>query len=344
MKLQGASTPRPMTHDLLFDMLGELEVACTRVSVTELRENTFYAQIILQLDGTEIEVDSRPSDAIALALRTDAPIFVADEVIEENGIEFDDEDEEKTVADFKKFLDNVSPDEFASDAVRAAAALGLQVGGGPGRLAVVGCDDSVLAARTLPTLSSLRQPIGRLADRAVDVLRRYVSILAIGALLLWLLPRVLRGAADAARERTLLSLGVGLLGFVAVIVALVLLILVTVLVAIVLALAGLGSLTGLTVFGGLLVGAILVFLLVLAVAFVAPATVGLALGRLLLRGEDRSYLSRLGALAVGVLVVVLVAAIPLLGGFLEALVVLLGLGALLLRMNPSRRPIAEPVA
>jgi DNA-binding LacI/PurR family transcriptional regulator len=61
-------------------------------------------------------------------------------------------------------------DEFASDAVRAAAALGLQVGGGPGRLAVVGCDDSVLAARTLPTLSILRQPIGRLADRAVDLL------------------------------------------------------------------------------------------------------------------------------------------------------------------------------
>ena len=61
-------------------------------------------------------------------------------------------------------------DEFASDAVRAAAALGLQVGGGPGRLAVVGCDDSVLAARTLPTLSSLRQPIGRLAERAVDLL------------------------------------------------------------------------------------------------------------------------------------------------------------------------------
>lgn len=61
-------------------------------------------------------------------------------------------------------------DEFAYDAVRAAAALGLEVGGGPGRLAVVGCDDSALAARTLPTLSSLRQPIGRLAERAVDLL------------------------------------------------------------------------------------------------------------------------------------------------------------------------------
>jgi DNA-binding LacI/PurR family transcriptional regulator len=61
-------------------------------------------------------------------------------------------------------------DEFAYDAIRAAASLGLQVGGGPGRLAVVGCDDSALAARTTPTLSSLRQPIGRLADRAVDLL------------------------------------------------------------------------------------------------------------------------------------------------------------------------------
>jgi DNA-binding LacI/PurR family transcriptional regulator len=61
-------------------------------------------------------------------------------------------------------------DEFAYDAIRAAVALGLEVGGGPGRLAVVGCDDSALAARTVPTLSSLRQPIGRLADRAIDLL------------------------------------------------------------------------------------------------------------------------------------------------------------------------------
>jgi DNA-binding LacI/PurR family transcriptional regulator len=61
-------------------------------------------------------------------------------------------------------------DEFAYDTVRAAATLGLQVGGGPGQVAVVGCDDSPLAARTTPTLSSLRQPVGRLADRAVDLL------------------------------------------------------------------------------------------------------------------------------------------------------------------------------
>ena len=178
-----------------------------------------------------------------------------------------------------------------------------------------------------------------LADRAVDVLRRYVSILVIGVLLLWLLPRVLRRAADAARGRPLLSFGVGILGFIAVIVLLIGVILFIVLVAIVLGLLGLGSLAGVTVFGGVLVAAIIVFLFVLAVVFAAPATVGLALGRLLVRTDGRSFGSWLGALALGVLVVVLVASIPVAGGFLEALLVLLGLGALLLTARPGRRTI-----
>jgi hypothetical protein len=177
----------------------------------------------------------------------------------------------------------------------------------------------------------------------VDALRRYVSILVVGVLLLWLLPRMLRGAADAARGRPLVSFGVGILGFVGVIVALVLVILVTVLMAILLALLGLGSLAGVTVFGGLLVAAIIVFLFIFAMAFAAQATVGLALGRLLVRGEGRSsFLGALGALALGVLVVVLVAAIPLVGGWLGALLVLLGLGALLLIALPGRRRVAEP--
>jgi cytoskeletal protein CcmA (bactofilin family) len=178
-----------------------------------------------------------------------------------------------------------------------------------------------------------------LADRAVDALRRYVSLLVIGVLLLWLLPRVLRGAADAARGRPLVSFGVGILGFIVVIVLLVLLILVTVLVAIVLGLLGLGSLTGVTVFGGILVAATLVFLFLLAVGFGAQATVGLALGRLLFRGGG--FLAGLGALAVGLLVVVLLAAIPVAGGWIEALLVLLGLGALLLIVLTGRRRVAE---
>jgi uncharacterized protein len=114
MKLQGATTPRPMTHDLVTDILGSLQAQVTRITVTELRENTFYAQITVQQDGSEIEIDSRPSDAIALALRADAPIFAADEVIEESAIEFEGEEvNEEVVAEFKRFLDNVTPDEFA---------------------------------------------------------------------------------------------------------------------------------------------------------------------------------------------------------------------------------------
>ena len=117
MKLQGASTPRPMTHDLLTEILSELDARITRITVTELRENTFYAQVTVQLDGTEVEVDSRPSDAIALAIRAEAPIFAADQVIEESAIEFegDEVNEEEIVSDFRKFLENVTPDEFAAD-------------------------------------------------------------------------------------------------------------------------------------------------------------------------------------------------------------------------------------
>jgi uncharacterized protein len=116
MKLQGASTPRPMTHDLLSEMLGELDVECTRVAVTELRENTFYASISLRANGRELEIDSRPSDALALAVRSGAPIFAADEVISESAIEFehDIEESEDVVEKFKEFLDRVSPEDFAA--------------------------------------------------------------------------------------------------------------------------------------------------------------------------------------------------------------------------------------
>src|SRR5207253_1810772 len=64
MKLQGASTPRPMTHDLISEMINELDAQCTRVSVTELKDNTFYASITLRVNGQEVEIDSRPSDAL----------------------------------------------------------------------------------------------------------------------------------------------------------------------------------------------------------------------------------------------------------------------------------------
>ena len=118
MKLQSQAPPRPMTHDLMSELLEQLEAHVVRITVTELRENTFYAQITVQQDGREIEIDSRPSDAIALAIRADAPIFAADRVIEESAIEFEGEDVdqevlEAEVAKFKHFLDEVTPEDFA---------------------------------------------------------------------------------------------------------------------------------------------------------------------------------------------------------------------------------------
>ena len=118
MRLQSQAPPRPMTHDLLSELLEQLEAQVVRITVTELRENTFYAQITVQQDGREIEVDSRPSDAIALAIRADAPIFAADSVIAESAIEFEGEDVdhevlEAEVATFKHFLDEVTPEDFA---------------------------------------------------------------------------------------------------------------------------------------------------------------------------------------------------------------------------------------
>ena len=118
MKLQNASTPRPMTHDLVTEILGQLNAEVVRITVTELRENTFFAQITVQQDGSEVEIDSRPSDAIALAIRSDAPIYAAESVIEESAIEFEgeevtEEEIESKVSEFKRFLEDVTPDEFA---------------------------------------------------------------------------------------------------------------------------------------------------------------------------------------------------------------------------------------
>jgi bifunctional DNase/RNase len=108
-----------MTHDLLTEILAQLDAQVVRITVTELRESTFYAQITVQQDGSEVEIDSRPSDAIALAIRADAPIFAANQVIEESAIEFEedaepsDEDIEAKVSEFKQFLDTVTPEQFA---------------------------------------------------------------------------------------------------------------------------------------------------------------------------------------------------------------------------------------
>ena len=126
MKLQGASPPRPMTHDLLADLVSELKGEIVRVTVTELRENTYFAKITIVQDGQELEIDSRPSDAIALAVRCEAQIFAADDVVDESSIEFQAGDDEQvslvtasSLADldpeeFRRFIETVTPEEFAT--------------------------------------------------------------------------------------------------------------------------------------------------------------------------------------------------------------------------------------
>jgi len=125
MKLQGQEPPRPQTHDLLADVIAQLDAEVARVTVTELRESTFHASITLRRNGDEIDVDSRTSDAIALALRSGAKIYASDDVIEESGVVFEGDAAEiesrlptTPLADldpdeFRRFLDTVSAEEFA---------------------------------------------------------------------------------------------------------------------------------------------------------------------------------------------------------------------------------------
>jgi hypothetical protein len=192
---------------------------------------------------------------------------------------------------------------------------------------------SVAGTETVNVKEPVEEERPTMGMRLVDLLRRYVSILAVGALFLWLAPRALRAAAGAVRGRPLPSLGVGILGIFGFVVLVLGVLLVTILAAVVLGLVGLGSLVGTTIFGGILTEALIVFLFFLAVAFVAQAAVGLSLGRLLLREDARGF----GALALGVLAVVIVSAIPRIGELLEFLLVLLGLGALILAVLPRRR-------
>ena len=111
---QGVVPPRPLTHDLMRDVLGALKVELERVEVTDLDDGVFYAQLVL---SSGVTVAARPSDAIALALRTGSPVFVADEVLEEAGVHIPDEagdEAEDEVEKFREFLDQISPEDFGA--------------------------------------------------------------------------------------------------------------------------------------------------------------------------------------------------------------------------------------
>jgi bifunctional DNase/RNase len=115
-ELEKITFSRPMTHDLLTDILRILEIEVTKIEINDLRNNTFFANIYLVKEGRSLVIDARPSDAIAIALRANAPIFVDDKVIEKSrnvdfGTKLTDIDKLKD-ENLKEFLENLSPDDF----------------------------------------------------------------------------------------------------------------------------------------------------------------------------------------------------------------------------------------
>lgn len=111
LELEKITTPRPMTHDLMRDMIVGLNAIVTKIVVNDLKNNTFYAVIHISLNGSQIVVDSRPSDAIALALRMEAPIYVSSEVVNKaKSIDMTKESEETD--QLKEWLENLKPEDF----------------------------------------------------------------------------------------------------------------------------------------------------------------------------------------------------------------------------------------
>jgi bifunctional DNase/RNase len=112
--LEGVKPQRPFTHDLLKLATEALGASVDSVTVTELRDSVYYADLVLGREGEDpVHLSSRPSDAIALAARTGAPLFATREVLDDAGIEIRDEDEEQEIERFREFLDDLTPEDFA---------------------------------------------------------------------------------------------------------------------------------------------------------------------------------------------------------------------------------------
>lgn len=110
--MEGVEPPRPLTHDLMRTIIDAIGALAVRVVITEMRDSIFFADLTLDVSGNEVKVSSRPSDAIALAVRTGTPVLAAPDVLEEAGVHFEDEDEEEEVARFREFLEEVTVEDF----------------------------------------------------------------------------------------------------------------------------------------------------------------------------------------------------------------------------------------
>ncbi len=115
--LEGVEPPRPLTHDLFLNTLDELDAEITKVVVTEMRDRTYYAELHVSSPGGDKIISSRPSDAIALAVRCAAPLFANDDLIDEVGQEppaQPEDDADEIIDEFKDFIENVSPEDFGA--------------------------------------------------------------------------------------------------------------------------------------------------------------------------------------------------------------------------------------
>ncbi len=111
--MEGVQPPRPLTHDLMRSVIDALGALAVRIVITEMRDSVFYADLALDMSGNEVEISSRPSDAIALAVRTGTPVFAVPALLDEAGIHFEEEtEEEEEVARFREFLEEATVEDF----------------------------------------------------------------------------------------------------------------------------------------------------------------------------------------------------------------------------------------
>jgi len=110
--LEGVQPPRPLTHDLMRSVIDAVGALATKVVITEMRDSIFFADLALDVAGDEVQVSSRPSDAIALAVRTGTPIFASPGVLDDAAVHFEEEDEEDEVARFREFLEEATVEDF----------------------------------------------------------------------------------------------------------------------------------------------------------------------------------------------------------------------------------------
>jgi bifunctional DNase/RNase len=113
--LEGIEPPRPQTHDLLRMVVETLGAEIDRVDVVELRNNIYYADLVMKREGESFHLSSRPSDAIALAVRAQAPVFVAPQVLTDAGIEFPESSEEEEIERFRELLEDVTVEDFLNE-------------------------------------------------------------------------------------------------------------------------------------------------------------------------------------------------------------------------------------